>query len=122
MVEDLAHSSRPSTSSTDENIDKVKELVLENHHSSLREMTQDLDMSHKSVRTILVDILGIRRVATRLVPKAPSHVSTLVREFLIKHFTNVIDSIRQIWLRVTFSCSLNSNYHFVKDVLSPLKP
>lgn len=52
VVEDLSRSGRPSTSSTYENIDKVKEIVLENPHLSLREIAQDLDLSHESVRTI----------------------------------------------------------------------
>lgn len=69
VVDDLPRSGRPSTSTTDDNIDKVKEIVMENRHASLREMAQDLDMSHESVRTVLVDVLGMRRVAARLVPK-----------------------------------------------------
>ncbi|XP_012231261.1 protein GVQW3-like [Linepithema humile] len=69
VIEDLPRSGRPSTSSTDENIDKVEEMVMENRHSNLREMAQDLDMSHESVHIILVDVLGMRRVAARLVPK-----------------------------------------------------
>lgn len=68
-VEDLPRFGRPSTSSTEENIDKVKEIVMKNRHSSLREMAQDLSISHESVRTILVDVLGMRRVSARLVPK-----------------------------------------------------
>ncbi|XP_014487766.1 PREDICTED: uncharacterized protein LOC106751397 [Dinoponera quadriceps] len=66
---DLFCFSRSSTSSTDGNVDKVKEMVMENRHSSLKEMTQDLDISHESVRIILVDVLDTRRVAVRFVPK-----------------------------------------------------
>lgn len=47
-------------------------------------------MPHESVRTILVNVLGMRRVAARLVP-APSYTSTLVCEFLTRNSTNVID-------------------------------
>ena len=65
----IASFGRPSTSSTDENIVKVKEMVMENRCSSLREIALDLDMSHESIRTILVDVLGMRRIAERLVPK-----------------------------------------------------
>jgi len=48
-VEDKLHSGRPSTSSIDENIEKVKEIVLDNHHSSLRKIVSDLNISHESV-------------------------------------------------------------------------
>ena len=39
MVEDLPCFGRPSTSNTDENVKKVKEMVLENRHASLRELS-----------------------------------------------------------------------------------
>lgn len=48
---------------------RVKKMVLENRHYSLRELSQELSISHKSVRHILVDVLCMRRVAARPVPK-----------------------------------------------------
>ena len=69
ILVDIPRSRRPWTSSTDENIEKVKEIVLGNRHSSLREIAHDLNISHDSVRSIFIDILGKRRVAARLVPK-----------------------------------------------------
>ena len=68
-MKDLPRSSRHSTSLTEVNIAKVKEMVTENRHLSLREIASELSVSHKSVRTILNDCLGIKRVAARLVPK-----------------------------------------------------
>ena len=53
IVEDMFRSGRPSTSSTDENIEKVKEIVLDNRHSSLREIARNLKISHESARLIL---------------------------------------------------------------------
>ena len=52
VVVDLSHSGRPSTSLTDENTKKVKEMVMKNHHSSLRKMSQDLATTHESVLII----------------------------------------------------------------------
>lgn len=69
VVEDLPRSGRPSTASTEDNVDKIKERVLENRRTSLREIAHDLKISHESARTILIDILGMRKVAARLVPK-----------------------------------------------------
>lgn len=43
--------------------------MLENRRTSLREIAHDLKISHESARTILIDILGMRKVAARLVPK-----------------------------------------------------
>lgn len=58
MVQDLHRSGRLSTSLTDENIDKVKAMVMENRDSSSKEVAQDVNMSHESVRTILFDVLA----------------------------------------------------------------
>ena len=69
MVEDLTRSGRPSTSSTEVNIAKVKEMVTGNRHLSLREIAVEHSVYHKSIRTILNDCLGMKRVAARLVPK-----------------------------------------------------
>ena len=65
-MEDLHRCGRPSTSSTEVNIAKVKEVVIENRHLSLRKIAVELSVSQKSIRTILNHCL---RVATRLVPK-----------------------------------------------------
>ena len=65
----MPRSGRPSTSSTEVNIAKVKEMVTEYRHLSLREIDAELSVSHESVRTILNDCLGMKRVAARLVPK-----------------------------------------------------
>ena len=45
IVEVMPHSERFSTSSTNENIKKVKEIVLRNR-------ARDINISHKSVRSI----------------------------------------------------------------------
>ena len=69
MVEDFPRYGRPSTSSTEVNIAKVKEMVTENRDLSSREIAAELRVSHESIRTILNDCLGMKRVAARLVPK-----------------------------------------------------
>ena len=61
-------SGQPSTSSTEVNNAKVKGMP-ENRHLSLREIAAKLSVSHKSIRAILNDCLGKKRVAARLVPK-----------------------------------------------------
>ena len=68
-VEDLPRSVRPTTSSTEVNIAKVKEMVTENRHLSLRVITAELSVYYELIRTILNDCLGMKRVAARLVPK-----------------------------------------------------
>lgn len=68
-VEDMPRSGRPSTSTTDDNIKKVKEIVLENLYVNVREIVRELNIGREAARLILVDNLGMRHVAARLVPK-----------------------------------------------------
>ena len=63
VVEDLSRSGRPSTSSTEVEIAKVKEMMTTNRHLSLREMSAELSLSHESISTILNDCLGMKGVA-----------------------------------------------------------
>ena len=45
VVEDLLRSGQPSAFSTEVNIAKVKKMVTENHHLSLREIAAELSVS-----------------------------------------------------------------------------
>ncbi|KAJ8962732.1 hypothetical protein NQ318_001130 [Aromia moschata] len=65
----LPRSGRPSTSTTADNIDKIRTLVLENRYMSVREFAQECDISTTSAHGSLSDILHMKRVAARLVPK-----------------------------------------------------
>ena len=80
MVEDLPCSGRPSTSSTEVNIAKVKEMVTENCHSSLKEIAAEL----------INNCLGMKRVAPRLVLKNPNFLQKL-NHAKAKNSTNIIE-------------------------------
>ena len=90
VVEDLPRFGRPSTSSTEVNIAKVKEMVTENRHLSLREIDAELSVSHESIRTIFNDFLGKERVAAQLIPKELNSLQTLNRVKATKS-TNIIE-------------------------------
>ena len=68
-VEDNPRSERLSTSSTESNINQVNEIILHNRLSSLRDISCELQISHESFRSILIDILGMRRFSARIAPK-----------------------------------------------------
>ena len=48
VVENLPHSSRPSTSVNDDNIEKVEKIVLENRRVGIKEVAQALKISYGS--------------------------------------------------------------------------
>jgi len=86
-VVDLPRSCRPSTATTEENIHQIKNLVLQNRRLSLRELGEEVNISFKSVHYIMTDILCLKRVAARLVPKELSFVR---KDHRIKVAANMI--------------------------------
>ena len=68
-VNDEERDGRPSTSTTDENIDKVKKIVLVKCRITVREVAEDLNISIGSCHSIFTNDFSITRVAAKFVPK-----------------------------------------------------
>ena len=68
-VEDDGRSGWPSTSKTDENINKVREMLINNRKLIIRELAEDLNIAYGSIQDIVVNGLGLRRIAAKLVLK-----------------------------------------------------
>ena len=58
-------SSCPSTSVNDDNIEKVKKIVLESRRVGMREVAEALNISYGSTQHIVVHVLGMKRIAAR---------------------------------------------------------
>ncbi|XP_066259606.1 protein GVQW3-like [Euwallacea similis] len=92
VVENLPHASRPSTSVNDDNIEKVQEIVLENRRVGIREIAQALNISYGLTQHILANLLGIKRVAARLVPIDLNFLQKRRRAEIVKEMrANVAD-------------------------------
>ena len=65
-VDDLERSGRLSTSTDDQHVNKVKELVLKNRRMTAKNLTDMIGISGGSVNTILEDHLVLRKVKSRL--------------------------------------------------------
>ena len=65
VVENLPHASRPSTSVNDDNIEKVKKIVLENRRVGIRKAAEALNISYGSTQHIMVHVLDVKCVAVR---------------------------------------------------------
>ena len=68
-VEDDLKSGRPCTSTTDTNMKKVWQLVGSDHRLAIRVIANEVGMDKQTVRTILVDILGMQKVCAKMVPR-----------------------------------------------------
>ena len=55
-VDDLERSGRPSTSTDDQYVNKVKELVLKNRRLTVKDLTDMIGISEGSRKTILKDV------------------------------------------------------------------
>ena len=68
-IRDSPRSGRPSTSKTNENIVKVRDLVRSIHRLTIREMANELNLSFYAVQSILSEDLNMRRVSVKFIPK-----------------------------------------------------
>lgn len=68
-IEDDARSGRPSTSTSDENVEKVKEIVLANRRITIREVAEEIGISYGTCEAIFADVLNMKQVAAKFVPK-----------------------------------------------------
>ena len=62
-------SGRPQSSLTQNNIARVDHLIREDRRRSIKDLSNDLDLPNTTVRRILHDELGYRKVSARWVPK-----------------------------------------------------
>ena len=75
-AEDEERSGRLSTSRTQENVERVSEMIRSNRRLTIREIAEDLNISYGSVQNILTTDFNMRR------DNPPCHTSLLVRQFL----------------------------------------
>ena len=68
-MNDDARPGRPSTSTTNENTQAVKKIVMENRRINIRKISEDFGILVGSFHAIFSDILGLKRVAAKFVPQ-----------------------------------------------------
>jgi len=68
-VTDEERSGRPATSRTEENIAKVRQIVRQNRRLTVRSTAEQVNIDRETVREILTEDLGMRKVCAKMVPK-----------------------------------------------------
>lgn len=107
-IEDDERSGRPSTSKTDENIDEVKEMLVNNRKLTIREIAEDLNIAYGSVQHN-----GFCTMIT--------HRRTMPSLFVIfsrkmQQIPSNSHRIHLIWLPVTSFCSIELKNHYGERV------
>ena len=67
--EDVEDDERPSTSTTDEDVEKGKEMVMNDRRITIREVADDVSISIVSCHEMFSNVLRMRCVAAKFVPK-----------------------------------------------------
>ncbi|KAJ8955801.1 hypothetical protein NQ318_005342 [Aromia moschata] len=68
-VNDENRAGRPSTSSSDDNVKRVRDLLNTDRRLSVRLISETLDITKTIVHEIVSESLGMRKVYAKLVPK-----------------------------------------------------
>jgi hypothetical protein len=66
-VKDDERTGRPKTHQTDENMEKVRKLVCSDRRLSVQMMAEELNLGRETVRKILNEDLGMRKVSAKMV-------------------------------------------------------
>ncbi|KAJ8963048.1 hypothetical protein NQ318_018511 [Aromia moschata] len=69
-IDDKTRSGSPSTARNDENVEKLRELVLTDHRQTIDQLSEFSGLSWSSVQRILTEYLRMKRVAGKFVPRA----------------------------------------------------
>jgi hypothetical protein len=68
-VDDNKHSGRPSTSTTPENLAKVRKAILADRRRTIHDVCEIVGLSYGTVQRILADSLNMRRISAKFVPR-----------------------------------------------------
>ena len=68
-MEDEPRAGRPSTSKTDDTVERVRSLVRSDSRLTLRMISTELNLNRFTVHQILTHDLGMRKVCAKMDPK-----------------------------------------------------
>ncbi|GBO10831.1 hypothetical protein AVEN_75452-1 [Araneus ventricosus] len=88
-MDNAPHSGRPSTSVTTDNIERVRQTLLQNRRLSLRWISEELEINKDSVSTIIHKDLGKYKICSHFMPHSltdehPTGSPTVLQEWEMK--------------------------------------
>ncbi|GFT06949.1 protein GVQW3 [Trichonephila clavipes] len=108
-VEDDSRPGRPSTSKTDENVEKVASLIRSNRRLSIRAIAETVNIDKECVRQILHDNLNMQKVCAKMVPKVLTFEQQATRKSVC---TDILDAIKNDpkLLEKVITCDVNPGF------------
>ena len=99
-IEDDERPGRPSISTTDENVEKMKEIVMNGRRITIREVADDVNISIGSCHEIFSNVLGMKRVAAKFVPKMLSFEQEQWRMLVAQESLNEVNDDAELLKRI----------------------
>lgn len=87
---------RPKSVVVPENIDSVRELILQDRHLTYRKIEASLDISGTSIQTILHEHLAVKKVCSRWIPRNLSGAQKQARVDWCKDMLNTAVGLRNM--------------------------
>ena len=72
-LDDDPRAGRPSTSKTEENVERVRQVVRGDRRLTVRMIADEVGMNHNAVWEIITEDLGMRKICAKMVPKLLSN-------------------------------------------------
>jgi hypothetical protein len=72
-VQDDPRSGQPNTQRTDANVERVRTLVLSDRRLGVRVIAEEPNMNRETVRQIVKEDLGMRKISATMVPRILTH-------------------------------------------------
>jgi len=72
-VQDDPRSGQPKTQTTDANVGRVRTLVHSDQRLGVRVIAEELNMNRETVRHIVKEDLGVRKISAKMVPQILTH-------------------------------------------------
>ncbi|KAG5320519.1 SETMR methyltransferase, partial [Acromyrmex heyeri] len=122
-VNDEERAGRPSTSTTDENIDEVKKIVLANRRITVREVAEDLNIGRslsnegiKKVECVVQSISStyVSYVTTMIIPKGTTGKIQLLDVYGFRIWKNFAKRFSDIILLLESNINLHERNNIIK--------
>ena len=89
-MKDDDHPGRPCTAVTNENTEKVRDVIRKDRRLGVRTVAEEVNLDRESVRRILTEELNMRKVCAKMVPKLLSDEQKERRRNCVWTFCNAL--------------------------------